>query len=150
MWVVLATLRERTEAKAEAIGALYDQDWSAVPDESLRCALAELFDREAVFVAEPEPDRDPPRPAGFEAAMRLFATARRDWASVRHLVERVDARGDQVLVSGRVLAEARESGSRAWFEFAHVWTLASGRVVKVVAHPGAEAARAAAPVANAL
>jgi len=147
---VLATLRERTEAKAEAIGALYDQDWSAVPDESLRCALAELFDPEAVFVAEPEPDRESPRAAGRGAAMRLFEAARRDWASVRHLVERVDSRGDQVLVCGRVLAEARESGSRAWFEFAHVWTLENGRVARVVAHPGAEAARAAAPVAKAL
>lgn len=147
---MLATLRERTEAKAEAIGALYDQDWLAVPDESLRCALAELFDPEAVFVAEPEPNRDAPRPAGLDAAMRLFEAARRDWASLRHLVERFDSAGDRVLVSGRVLAEARGSGSRAWFEFAHVWTLEQGRVTKVVAHPGADAARAATPVAKAL
>ena len=150
MYSVLATLRERTEAKAEAIGALYDQDWLAVPDESLRCALADLFDPAAVFVAESEADGESPSPAGLDAAMRLFEAARRDWASMRHLVERVDSFGPEVVVSGRVLAEARESGSRAWFQFAHVWTLENGRVAKVVAHQDAAAAHASLPLAKAL
>jgi ketosteroid isomerase-like protein len=147
---VLATLRERTEARPDAIGALYDQDWLAVPDESLRCALAELFDPAAVFVAEAEADRESPSPAGIDAAMRLFEAARRDWASMRHLVERVERRGPEVVVTGRVLAEARESGSRAWFEFGHVWTLENGRVAKVVAHPDAASARGRLPLAKAL
>jgi ketosteroid isomerase-like protein len=140
MVVVLATFRERTEAKAATIGALYGQDWLAVPEQSLECALAELAEPDAVFVPDSELGRER---LGIAEAMCLFDRARDDWVSCRYLADRIDEHGDRVLVSGKVVAEARESGARACFSFAHLWRSEGGRVVEVVAYHGLDEALAA-------
>ena len=140
---MLATIRERTEAKDEVIGTLYGQDWLAMPEEALERALADLLDPDIVFVAEPEAGAPPSRHVGIAEALRLFGAARGDWARYRYIVERIDQQDDEVLVSGRVVAEVRESGARASFRFAHLWTIRNERAVKVVAYHGPEEARAA-------
>jgi hypothetical protein len=135
MAVVLATFRKRTEAKAEAIGALYGQDWLAVPEEALRCALAELAAPDAIFVPEPEPGRDQLAAGGIGDALAMFAAAREEWTSCRYLVEELEQLGDQVLVAGKLVAESRPSGDRACFGFAHVWTFEGGLAARVAAYP---------------
>ncbi len=140
---MLATIRERTEAKDEVLGTLYGQDWPAVPEEALERALVELLDPDVVFVPESEAGRPPSRHVGIDEALRLFGAARGDWAHYRYIVEGIDQQDDDVLVSGRVVAEIRESGARASFRFAHLWTTKDERAVKVVAYHGPEEARAA-------
>jgi ketosteroid isomerase-like protein len=141
--VVLATFRERTEAKDEVIGTLYGQDWLAMPEEALERALVELLDPDVVFVGESEAGAPPSRHVGIAEALRLFGAARGDWARYRYIVEGTDEQDGEVLVSGRVVAEIRESGDRASFRFAHLWTIRDERAIKVVAYHGPAEARAA-------
>ena len=143
MRVVLATLRERTDANAQTIGALYGRDWLETPQESLEHAFHELVDADVVFVPEPGVDPQPAAYAGLAAVMQLLTAAREQWRSCRYVAEQVEQRAGDVLVSGRVVAELRDSGSRASFPFAHVWTTRVGRAVRIAAYEGLAEARAA-------
>ena len=140
---VLATFRERTEANAETIGALYGLDWLAVPEETLEGALVELLDPDVIFIGEPQGGHPPAPQIGIDALLEAFTAARAEWASCRYLVDAIDDEGGDILVSGRVVAEARDSDARACFRFAHVWTTQADRAVKVVAYSGPADARAA-------
>ena len=140
---MLATYRERTEANAETIGALYGLDWLAAPEETLEVALVELLNPDVIFVGEPQAGRAPTPQIGIDAVLGAFTAARLEWTSCRYLVDAIDDEDGEILVSGWVTAQARDSGARACFRFAHVWTTHAESVVKVVAYPGPAEARAA-------
>ena len=125
---------------AEAIGGLYDRDCLALPRERLERALEDLLHPAVVFVPE---SSSGVRHVGIAEIVRLLVAARGDWTSCRYAVEQVDEEHDEVLVSGRVLAEARGSGARASFPFAHVWAVRDQRVVKIAAYHSLADAREA-------
>lgn len=143
MRVVLAVLRERTDANADTIGALYGRDWLEMPEEGLARALAELLDPDFTLVPDAEGGVASAPRAGLDSALRLFSAAREDWVSCRYVADAIDEHGDEVLVSGRLVAEPRGSGPRASFSFAHAWTIRAGRVVRIAAYHGRAQARTA-------
>jgi ketosteroid isomerase-like protein len=117
----------------ETIRSLYGCDWLGVDQAKLEQALLEFFDPNVVLVSEPAAEQVA-RYVGIGEIVRLLTDARREWAGCHYLVEEVtEAPGGQVLVSGRLVADLRQSGSRVSLRFAHRWTTRDQRVVKLEA-----------------
>jgi ketosteroid isomerase-like protein len=123
----------RAVSLGETIGRLYGRDWLRVGDQELERALLELFDPEVVLVPEPGAPPDV-KFVGIPEIARLLASARHEWKGCRYLVDEVsESPGGRVVVTGRLVADLRHSGSRVSLRFAHRWSTRGGRVVKVEA-----------------
>ena len=142
MLALLSCKRSGRSIGAE-IAALYGTDLVAISGEALEHRLVRLLDPEVVFVPEAAEAQQPLRHAGVEKVVRLFTAAGIDWHSCEYLVEEIAEEDDQILVTGRIVAEPRSRRQRASFRFAHVWTVHEGRVAEIAAYrsPG-EAHRA--------
>ena len=121
---------------------VYSQDWLSIDNPLLEEALGEFLDPEVIFVAQ-SGGTDTVECVGVHELARRLRAAREEWKACYFLIEEITEEASEVLVTGRLVADLRESGSRVSHPFAHVWSHDEGRFFRVVAYSSRQEAIAA-------